>query len=157
LEVRRLKYSHLLSSLLVLILSACASSEVKERFGKEQSCPENQIAVTRLRELPAGLVPPPPPAPPPEVASDPARLAVFRSNNPGESYEGRRVFVAEGCGHKATYMCNVPTTFVDSAGRSHEGRSCKELNDERPSQRCAQSGKGGISPWGTDFCLGCCQ
>jgi hypothetical protein len=66
------------------------AESARREFARLKSCPEDQIKVTPQAA-------PPPPA---DIASDPARVAVWKQNQPEERY-----FLAEGCGTTFSFAC----------------------------------------------------
>jgi hypothetical protein len=52
-------------------------------------------------------------APPPaEIAADPARRALYFQSirDTQHTHAGQRIFVAEGCGERRTYICDYGST-----------------------------------------------
>ena len=95
-------------TLLALASAGCAASEVQGKFVASESCPADRVRVTQI-----GRVDPPPvdvPPPPPDIAADRARAAVYYENRRAEAntsrHKGQRVFLAQGCGQRETYVCD---------------------------------------------------
>jgi hypothetical protein len=89
-------------------------STVRSAFVQSETCPSDRVTVEQVQP-PSWLKPPEVPPPPPEVAADPDRSALYYRQHPQENWDGRRIFLAQGCGHQDFYMCDVYVTNDDGS------------------------------------------
>ena len=127
---RRLILACLCVAPLCAALTGCATaaSEVKAAFVAKETCPAEQVGIVAAAR-PDWLKDKAPPPPPPEIAADPARAALYSRQHPsgGDSYAGRRVFLAQGCGHSDLYMCDAPMTCADGRGGFYQCTGCERI------------------------------
>ncbi len=81
----------------------------REKFSQEFTCPEDQVEVRERKELKPSMLRVKSP-PPPEIASDPARLRLYKEQQ-AESDEGADtlgdIFEARGCDKQSLYACRI--------------------------------------------------
>jgi hypothetical protein len=94
----------------------------REEFSTRFSCPPERIELRPRPDLhPYDVVFGPGASPPVEVASDPARLAIWQrtqSANRDGWDDGREVFELRGCEHAVLFACNHPS---DPDGSTYPG------------------------------------
>jgi hypothetical protein len=98
----------------VMIFKSCTAlpGGTRETFSQQYSCPLDSITSKARPDVQATQFETAA-TPPPEVAGDPARLAVWKSNQPQPwSVE---FFELTGCGHHVLWGCRLPSS-KSSAG-----------------------------------------
>jgi hypothetical protein len=97
----------------VMIFKSCTAlpGRTREEFSRMYSCPLDSVANKARPDVQAADFEKPA-TPPPEVASDPARLAVWKANQPQPwSVE---FFELTGCGHHVLWGCKLPSSKSSS-------------------------------------------
>ncbi len=106
-------------------LGATGCSKVgtaRSDFAHEFSCPEDRVTVHERTGPPPPI---PTPAPPADVAADPQRLAMWKADTDKriaaamKEASAQDVYVAEGCGHTASYTCYVWSPGENESGATH--------------------------------------
>jgi hypothetical protein len=97
---------------ITLAVGACKSGAMdsaKEDFAKKYTCPEDRVEARIREDVTATQVyNRKPSTPPAEVASDPARLALWRkqqSDSAARDNDGHHVVEVRGCGHHELDAC----------------------------------------------------
>ncbi len=118
-----MRVRQLLAVGLTLSTVACTrlSTQAKDDFAKEFSCPDARVVVKERPDLNADEVlqrkktKQQKAAPPPDVAADPARLAKWTKDQADSDalrvsmHAGYDVFEVTGCDHKNLVVCHRPT------------------------------------------------
>jgi hypothetical protein len=80
---------------LLLLAASCATyaGVTRSAFVSDATCPSDRVTVAHA----------PPPPPPPDVAADPGRLRVWRTE---AAKRTKHRFVATGCGQTRRYFCD---------------------------------------------------
>jgi serine/threonine protein kinase len=86
----------------------------KAQFSKQFTCPLERIAEHERPDLHSSdLASPPMATPPPDIAADPARLAVWKANQPKPVKDnGDDIIELEGCGHHILWACRAGQKLV---------------------------------------------
>ena len=86
-------------------------------FSESASCPADRVAVAAATFAMSELEPALGGAPPADVASDPARLALWNKSQEKASsnYEEPAAFLVSGCGQSTRYICYRAFADVDDA------------------------------------------
>lgn len=87
-------------------------SRTIDEFSEKFSCPNDSITSKKRPDVDVAQFEKAA-TPPPEVAADPARLAVWKSHQPGAWDVD--FFELEGCGHHVLWGCRLPSS-KSSAG-----------------------------------------
>ncbi len=99
-----------IASLLVVLGCNSMQGTVRSTFSLTYYCPRQAIVVTPRPDVKPHTVLVRRDSPPAEVASDPARLRLWRNleqQNEAWSDADHDVFDASGCGHEERYACQV--------------------------------------------------
>lgn len=96
---------------LALAAASCTSKETRarENFSKSYSCPLGDVTATEHEELSAWDLTFGELKPLPDIASDPARVAMWQAEHDRKRKENdanTTVFVAKGCNQKKYYGCS---------------------------------------------------
>ncbi|HEY8073536.1 MAG TPA: hypothetical protein VIF62_05490 [Labilithrix sp.] len=91
----------------IFIFKSCTSlpGQTREEFSQQYSCPLDSITSKDRSDVQATEFAKPA-TPPPEIAGDPARVAVWRSNQPQPWSVD--FFELTGCGHHVLWGCRLP-------------------------------------------------
>lgn len=91
----------------VILYKSCTAlpNETREEFSQKYSCPSDSIARKDRPDVHAEQFETPA-TPPADIAADPARLAVWRANQPKPW--GVEFFELTGCGHHVLWGCRLP-------------------------------------------------
>jgi hypothetical protein len=112
--------AHLLGAVALLGASGCELNPRMSPLGTASeawSCPKDRLSQVQV------VAPAPPEAVPEDVARDPARLALWRSNHPAKAYPDRQ-YVVTGCGSVAVVRCDYSDHYSDGNGHSVDGWMC---------------------------------
>jgi hypothetical protein len=96
--------------LFFVCFAGCSKEEgARKEFSKHFTCPEDQVEVRERKELKPSMLRVKLP-PPPEIASDPARLELYKEQQ-AEIDEGADTFgdiyEARGCDKQSLYACRI--------------------------------------------------
>jgi hypothetical protein len=93
----------------------CSPSETgaREEFAHQYSCPRERVSARERTDIVPSTG-----APPPDVAGDPDRLALWRSDAL-KRMDTRPVFEATGCGRSELYRCWLWSPSATESGVAH--------------------------------------